>query len=48
MTSRPPTHSITFRAENLGNELHREATSRVKDFAPGPGRNLSLMYRLYY
>ncbi|HEX6068371.1 MAG TPA: TonB-dependent receptor [Longimicrobiaceae bacterium] len=42
------THSITFRAENLGNELHREATSRVKDFAPGPGRNLSLMYRLYY
>jgi iron complex outermembrane receptor protein len=42
------THSLTFRAENLGNELHREATSRVKDFAPGPGRNLSLMYRLYY
>jgi iron complex outermembrane recepter protein len=42
------THSLTLRAENLGNELHREATSRVKDFAPGPGRNLSIVYRLYY
>lgn len=42
------THSLSIRAENLTNELHREATSRVKDFAPGPGRNLALMYRLYY
>lgn len=42
------THSITVRAENLGNELHREATSRIKDFAPGPGRNISVGYRLYY
>lgn len=42
------THSIIVRAENLGNELHREATSRIKDFAPGPGRNISVGYRLYY
>ena len=42
------THSLTVRAENLANELHREATSRVKDFAPGPGRNISVGYRLYY
>lgn len=41
-------HSVTLRAENLGNTLHREATSRVKDFAPGPGRNLALLYRAYF
>lgn len=41
-------HSLTLRGENLGNTLHREATSRVKDFAPGPGRNLALLYRLYF
>ncbi|HEX6040062.1 TonB-dependent receptor, partial [Longimicrobium sp.] len=41
-------HSITLRAENLTNELHREATSRIKDFAPGPGRNLSLLYRVVF
>jgi iron complex outermembrane receptor protein len=41
-------HSITLRAENLTNEMHREATSRIKDFAPGPGRNLSLLYRVMF
>jgi iron complex outermembrane receptor protein len=41
-------HSITLRAENLTNEMHREATSRIKDFAPGPGRNLSLLYRVVF
>lgn len=41
-------HSVTLRGENLGNELHREATSRIKDFAPGPGRNLALVYRAVF
>lgn len=41
-------HSVTLRAENLTDELHREATSRIKDFAPGPGRNLSLLYRVVF
>ncbi|HEX2189391.1 MAG TPA: TonB-dependent receptor, partial [Longimicrobiaceae bacterium] len=41
-------HSVSLRAENLGDEVHREATSRVKDFAPGPGRNLSLVYRVFF
>lgn len=41
-------HSFTLRAENLGDKLHREATSRIKDFAPGPGRNVALLYRLYF
>ena len=41
-------HSLTLRGENLGNELHRESTSRIKDFAPGPGRNISLVYRALF
>jgi iron complex outermembrane receptor protein len=41
-------HSLSLRAENLGDAVHREATSRVKDFAPGPGRNLSLVYRVFF
>jgi iron complex outermembrane recepter protein len=41
-------HSITLRAENLTDEMHREATSRIKDFAPGPGRNLALLYRVLF
>lgn len=42
------THNLSLRANNLANRLHREATSRIKDFAPNPGRNISLVYRLYY
>jgi iron complex outermembrane recepter protein len=42
------THSVTLRGDNLGDETHREATSRIKDFAPGPGRNLSLVYRVLF
>ena len=41
-------HSITVRAENPTDSIHREATSRIKDFAPGPGRNLSVGYRLAF
>ncbi len=41
-------HSVALRGENLGDEVHREATSRTKDFAPGPGRNLSLVYRVFF
>ncbi|CAN5705925.1 TonB-dependent receptor [soil metagenome] len=41
-------HSVSVRGENLGNSLHREATSRVKDFAPNPGRNLALVYRVFF
>lgn len=42
------THSLSLRGDNLGNSLHREATSRIKDFAPNPGRNLALSYRVYF
>lgn len=41
-------HSLTLRGENLGDVLHREATSRIKDFAPGPGRNVALLYRVLF
>jgi iron complex outermembrane recepter protein len=41
-------HSVTLRLENLTNELHREATSRIKDFAPGPGRNIALAYKVLF
>ncbi len=41
-------HSLMVRAENLTDELHREAASRIKEFAPGPGRNLAVLYRAYF
>ena len=41
-------HSVTLRADNLADELHREATSRIKDWAPNPGRNISLGYRMLF
>ncbi len=42
------THSISIRGDNLANSLHREATSRIKDFAPNPGRNISFIYRIHF
>lgn len=41
-------HSLTLRAENMTNVLYRDAASRIKDFAPNPGRNVSLLYRLQF
>jgi iron complex outermembrane receptor protein len=42
------THSLTLRAENLTDELHREATSRIKDWAPAAGRNIAIGYRAWF
>jgi iron complex outermembrane receptor protein len=41
-------HSITLRADNLLDREYRDATSRIKEFAPSPGRNLSLVYRVLF
>lgn len=41
-------HSITLRADNLFDEAHRDATSRIKAFALNPGRNVSLVYRVLF
>jgi iron complex outermembrane recepter protein len=39
-------HLIQLRGENLGNAHYRDAASRIKDFAPNPGRNISLLVRV--
>jgi iron complex outermembrane recepter protein len=41
------THSLTLRVDNLTHALHREATSRIKDFAPSAGRNVAVGYRVH-
>lgn len=41
-------HSLVIRAENAGDALYRDATSRIKDFAPNPGRNVALLYRVRF
>ncbi|HEX6308745.1 MAG TPA: TonB-dependent receptor [Longimicrobiales bacterium] len=40
-------HALTLRVDNLTNTVHREATSRIKDFAPSAGRNIALGYRVH-
>lgn len=40
-------HAFSLRVDNLTDVLHREATSRIKDFAPAAGRNLSLTWRVH-
>jgi len=37
-----------LRGENLGDRFYRDATSRIKDFAPAAGRNVSLLYRVTF
>ncbi len=41
-------HTITLRSDNAGNVLYRDATSRIKAYAPNPGRNFVVMYRVVY
>jgi iron complex outermembrane recepter protein len=41
-------HSLTLRADNVGDTRYFDASSRIKSFTANPGRNLSLVYRLLY
>jgi len=41
-------HSVTLRADNVFDTSYRDAASRIKEFAPNPGRNLSLVYRVLF
>jgi iron complex outermembrane recepter protein len=41
-------HSVTLRAENLTDRAYRDAASRIKAFAPNPGRNVALTYRVLF
>ena len=41
-------HTITLRVDNLFDTEYRDHMSRTKDILPGPGRNISLLYRLAF
>lgn len=41
-------HTFTLRMDNLMDARFREATSRIKHFAFGAGRNVSLVYRVLF
>jgi iron complex outermembrane recepter protein len=41
-------HTLTLRVDNALDEEYRDATSRIKRFAPNPGRNLTLVYRVLF
>jgi iron complex outermembrane recepter protein len=42
------THSLTLRVANATDRHYRDAASRIKRFAPNPGRNISLLYRIHF
>lgn len=41
-------HTIALSIENIANAEYRRHLSRVKSIMPEPGRNLKLLYRLYF
>jgi iron complex outermembrane receptor protein len=41
-------HSLTLRADNVGDERFYDASSRIKSFTANPGRNLSAVYRVLF
>ncbi len=41
-------HTVTLRLDNALDEKYAEATSRIKDFAFNPGRDLTLVYRMLF
>lgn len=41
-------HSITVRIDNVLDKLYFDSSSRIKDFAANPGRNVSVVYRLLF
>lgn len=41
-------HTVSLNAENIFNRTYRNHLSRIKDLMPEPGRNFSLLYRIYF
>ncbi|MDX1585771.1 MAG: TonB-dependent receptor [Balneolaceae bacterium] len=41
-------HTFSLRADNLLNETYFNHLSRIKELMPEPGRNVSLLYRVYF
>jgi iron complex outermembrane recepter protein len=46
VTRESTVHSITLRVGNAMNRHYRDAASRIKRFAPNPGRNVVIAYRM--
>lgn len=47
-TNRNLLHTLSLRGNNLLNERYFNHLSRVKEIFPEPGRNVQLLYRLYF
>ncbi len=41
-------HTFSLQAENIFNETYYNHLSRIKEILPEPGRNVSLLYRIYF
>lgn len=41
-------HSITLRTDNLTDARYFDASSRIKSFAPNPGRNVAVVYKMLF
>ena len=41
-------HTVSLNANNIFNTAYRDHLSRIKEIYPQPGRNISLLYRMYF
>ena len=41
-------HTVSLNANNIFNTTYREHLSRIKEIYPQPGRNISILYRVYF
>lgn len=41
-------HTISLKAKNILNETYRSHLSHIKEIMPEPGRNIMLLYRIYF
>lgn len=41
-------HTVALNANNVTNATYRDHLSRIKEIYPEPGRNISLLYRVYF
>lgn len=41
-------HTVTLRVDNAGDAKYFDATSRIKEYAPNPGRNVALVYKVLF
>jgi len=41
-------HTVSLNANNILNTTYRNHLSRIKEIYPEPGRNISLLYRMYF